>query len=203
MEVLGRYVAKMAGKHPLPAPPEKTFAILGGVGSMVAIGVTGGLTHVTDTALLMAPFGASCFLAFAVPESPLAQPRNIVGGHLISTAVGLIVLSLLGNGWWAMAIAVGLAVTLMQLTRTGHAPAGGDPIVVAALQPGWDFLAFPVGAGAILIALVAVLFEPLRKQADRFLMPVHRPHLKIVPARRKDRSVLLGAVALAREVVKR
>ena len=42
-----------------------------------------------------------------------------------------------------------------------------------------------------------VLFEPLRKQVHRFLMPVHRPHLKILPAQRKDRSVLLGAVALA------
>ena len=43
-----------------------------------------------------------------------------------------------------------------------------------------------------------VLFEPLRKQADRFLMPVHRRHLRILPAQRKDRSVLMGAVALAR-----
>jgi len=166
MEALGRYVAKMAGKHPVPAPPKKTFAILGGVGSMVAIGLTGGLTHATDTALLMAPFGASCFLAFAVPESPLAQPRNIVFGHMIATAVGLIVVALLGDSWWATAIAVGIAVTLMQVTRTGHAPAGGDPIVVAALQPSLDFLLFPVGAGAILIALVAVLFNNLRSDVS-------------------------------------
>ena len=42
-----------------------------------------------------------------------------------------------------------------------------------------------------------VLFKPLREQAARFLMPVHRPHLRILPARLKGNSGLLGAVALA------
>lgn len=45
-----------------------------------------------------------------------------------------------------------------------------------------------------------VLFEPLRRETRRFLMPVHRPHLKIVPAKLKNRSVLLGAVALAKQL---
>ncbi len=45
-----------------------------------------------------------------------------------------------------------------------------------------------------------VLFEPLRRETRQFLMPVHRPHLKIAPAKLKSRSVLLGAVALAKEL---
>ena len=45
-----------------------------------------------------------------------------------------------------------------------------------------------------------VLLEPLRKTTDQFLMPVHRPHLKIVPAKLKSRSVLLGAVALTQHL---
>ncbi len=44
----------------------------------------------------------------------------------------------------------------------------------------------------------SVLFDPLRRHIDRYLMPVHRPHLKVVPAKRRGRSVLLGAVALAK-----
>ena len=44
-----------------------------------------------------------------------------------------------------------------------------------------------------------VLFQPLRRETRRFLMPVHRPHLKIAPAKLKNRSVLLGAVALAKQ----
>ena len=45
-----------------------------------------------------------------------------------------------------------------------------------------------------------VLFEPLRRETRQFLMPVHRPHLKIAPAKLKSRSVLLGAVALAKQL---
>ncbi len=46
-----------------------------------------------------------------------------------------------------------------------------------------------------------VLFEPLRRETRRFLMPIHRPHLKIVPAKLKSHSVLLGAVALAKQLL--
>ena len=44
-----------------------------------------------------------------------------------------------------------------------------------------------------------ILFEPLHRETRRFLMPVHRPNLKIIPAKLKNRSVLLGAVALAKQ----
>ncbi len=158
-----RYVTKMAGGGDVPNAPAVSSMMLAGAGAMIAIAAVASLTDLTGTEFLMAPFGASCFLAFAAPDSPLAQPRNIVFGHLISTAVGLVVLNLLGAGWPAMAVAVGLAVTLMQVTRTGHAPAGADPLVVMALSPAWDFLVFPVLVGAIVIALVALVFNNLRK----------------------------------------
>jgi len=80
--------------------------------------------------VLIAPFGASCVLVFAIPQSPLAQPRNVIGGHMISTAAGLLVFYLLGQTPLAFALGVGLAVTAMLLTGTVHPPAGADPIVV-------------------------------------------------------------------------
>ena len=162
MQWFGRYIGKMAGGNTLPPAPRMSSAILAGIGATFAIAATAGLGEGTGALLLMAPFGASCFLAFAVPESPLAQPRNIVLGHLISTAIGLIVLALLGGGWPSMALAVGLAVIMMQVTRTGHPPAGADPLVVFALQPAWSFLIFPVLTGAVLIAMVALIFNNLR-----------------------------------------
>ncbi|GIZ16513.1 hypothetical protein RCZ15_24140 [Capnocytophaga catalasegens] len=78
----------------------------------------------------MAPFGATCVLAFGVPNSPLAQPRNIIGGHLISTLIELLCLYLPGNQWYSLALGVGLSIGIMQLTKTTHPPAGADPIVV-------------------------------------------------------------------------
>lgn len=44
-----------------------------------------------------------------------------------------------------------------------------------------------------------ILFEPLRRETSQFLMPIHRPNLRIVPAKLKNRSVILGAVALAKQ----
>ena len=162
MDSIRQYAAKMTGGHAIPESPNLSVIIPCGIGAALAIAITAVITQITDAPVLMAPFGASCFLAFALPDSPLAQPRNIVFGHLISTAVGLVALSLFGNEWWSMAIAVGLAVVLMQVTRTGHAPAGADPLVVIATEPAWHFLFTPVLTGAVIIALVAVVFNNLR-----------------------------------------
>jgi CBS domain-containing membrane protein len=45
------------------------------------------LTH----PLLVAPIGASAVLVFAVPASPLAQPRAVIGGNVVSALVGITV----------------------------------------------------------------------------------------------------------------
>lgn len=156
------YFAKMRGGEARPPAPKAPIALMAGLGAALAILVVSEFTRLGSAPLLMAPLGASCFLAFAVPGSPLAQPRNIVLGHGISTAVGFAVLYFIGSGGWAMAVAVGLAVFLMLVTRTGHPPAGADPLVVLMLQPGLEFLVFPALAGAVVVAAVAVVFNNLR-----------------------------------------
>jgi len=166
MQWFHRYIEKMAGGNTLPRAPRISSAVVAGLGATCAIAATAGLSDVTGTPLLMAPFGASCFLAFAAPESPLAQPRNIIFGHLISTATGLIILALLGDGWAPIALAVGLAIILMQVTRTGHAPAGADPLVVFALQPTWSYLVFPVLTGTLIIVAIALVFNNLRSDVS-------------------------------------
>jgi CBS-domain-containing membrane protein len=130
---------------------------------MLAISLLMVLTTATGVPALMAPLGASCFLVFAAAESPFAQPRSVIGGHLVATATGLLVLTLAGPEWWAMGIAVGLAIVAMQLTRTGHPPAGADPLVVLLTRPEWLFLATPVLLGATAIIGTALVFNNLRK----------------------------------------
>ena len=114
----------------------------------------------------MAPFGASCVLAFGLPDSPLAQPRSIVGGHLITALVGFLVLHTLGDAWWAAALAVGLALAAMQQTRTVHAPAGANPLVVLAAQPGPEFLITPVLLGSLVIVGVAWALNNARQRGS-------------------------------------
>lgn len=142
-------------KSGAPPSPSMGFTLLSLMGAVVAIGATGWLSQVSGALWLMAPFGASCVLAFGVPDSSLAQPRNIVGGHFFATLVGLVVLYTLGNSWWAAALAVGLALAVMQQTRTVHPPAGASPLVILAANPPFSFLVTPVLAGSLVIVAVA------------------------------------------------
>lgn len=130
-------------------------AVLAGLGGFITILCLGSLTAYLDRLLLIAPFGASCVLVFGVPDSPLARPRNVIGGHLISTMVGLTVLTVLGSGPFALALGVGIAISTMMLTRTVHPPAGADPIVVILAGASWPFLVTPVLLGTVFIVLVA------------------------------------------------
>ena len=144
-----------------PAPPLR-FTLMSFIGAFIAIGTTGWLSYISGVPWLMASFGASCVFAFGVPDSPLAQPRSIIGGHVVSTLVGLLILGTLGDSWWAGALAVGLALAVMQQTRTLHAPAGANPLVVLAASAPVSFLVTPVLTGAIVIVLVAWCLNNIR-----------------------------------------
>jgi CBS-domain-containing membrane protein len=64
-------------------------SVVAGTGGFIAILVLASSSAGIGANLLIAPFGASCVLVFAIPQSPLAQPRNVIGGHLISAAARL------------------------------------------------------------------------------------------------------------------
>ena len=148
--------------QPQPTPGKMLAASLGG---MIAIGVLGAITAYSSTPLIMAPFGASCVLLFSVPNSPLSQPANVIGGHVVATLVGLLLRLIFPNEWWAVAIAVGLAIGLMAALRITHPPAGADPLVVFSTDPGFGFLLFPVLTGAIALVCVATAFHKLTRTA--------------------------------------
>jgi CBS-domain-containing membrane protein len=134
-------------------------ALIAGLGGLIAIGAVGAFTVYAHTPLIMAPFGASCVLLFSVAGSPLSQPANVIGGHVVATLVGLALRLMLPNEWWAAALAVGLAIALMAALRVTHPPAGADPLVVFATHPGFGFLVLPVLSGAVVLVSVATLFH--------------------------------------------
>ncbi|MDR7246501.1 HPP family protein [Priestia megaterium] len=157
-----RYFSKMItnAKSPLKISLKDAFTgLLGGFISILALGL---LTTMTSTPWLMAPFGASCVLAFGVWNAPLSQPRNIIGGHLVATFVGLVIYHLFGNDAWTLGVAVGLAIALMMLTKTTHPPAGADPIVVILGASSWSYIVTPVLIGSLLIVIVALIVNNLR-----------------------------------------
>ena len=131
-------------------------ATLAGTGAFLAIALlTFSEQTLSDIALVMAPFGATVVLVFGVPDSPLAQPKNVIAGHFMTSVVGLCFLH-----WWevspfTLALATGIGVSVMLVTKTTHPPAGANPMLIMLSGQGWGFLFTPVLIGAISIVLVA------------------------------------------------
>jgi len=129
--------------------------LAGAAGGAVAIGIMEAFSLTTEFPLMAIPFATSIVLVLGSPQAEPAQPRALVGGHLVSTLVGVLMVKLCGPAAWAAALAVGLAMIAMHLTRTFHPPAGIDPLVVIVHDMSWQFLLVPVGIGALLLALFA------------------------------------------------
>ena len=131
--------------------------IKSGLGAALAMGIVGGIGVVSHEPLLIAPFGASCVLLFAVPHSPLAQPMNVIGGHMVASVLGLALHMVLPSEWWAIALVVGLSISVMAALRIIHPPAGADPVVIFLSDPGWSFLLVPIFTGCLVLVGIATL----------------------------------------------
>ncbi len=134
-------------------------------GVFAVIGVLAFASYNLHWLLLLGSFGSSATMVFTFPELDFSQPRSLVGGHVICTAVGLAALSLCGPSWWSLALAAAVCVVLMMLTRTLHPPAGSNPIIVFLAAPNWSFLLFPTLFGALTMVVVAVLYHRACKRS--------------------------------------
>ena len=159
------FLSKMKGQAENPLQVNVKDVTAAFIGGFITLLILISLTTNTSTNWLIAPFGASCTLAFGVWNSPLSQPRNIIGGHVISSLVGISIYQLFGNEPWTIALAVGLAIALMMLTKTTHPPAGGNPIIVILGAHSWSFLFTPILLGTVLIVVMALVVNNL--QSDR------------------------------------
>lgn len=130
-----------------------------GLGAAIAIGGMEWLAVLSHYPLVVIPFATSIVLVIGSPEAEPAQPRALIGGHLVATLVGLVMLKLAGPQAWAAAAAVGAAVLVMALTGTFHPPAGINPLLVVSNNLSWSFLVAPVLAGALLLAAFALVWH--------------------------------------------
>lgn len=160
------FIEKLKGDGaPLPPRPTAKAISLAWLGGFLAIAVIASLTDLLSAAFLLGSFGASCVLVFGYPDVPFSQPRNVVAGHVISSLVGLVFLTAFGHHWWAVALSAGTAIAVMMLTRTVHPPAGSNPVIVFLTQPTWGFLLFPTLFGALVLVLVALVYNNATRDA--------------------------------------
>jgi len=128
--------------------------------------------------MLIGSFGASAVLIYGAIGSPLAQPRNLLGGHFISGLIGVASYQLIPEMWLAAAVAVATAIAVMHLSKTLHPPGGataliavigggGIPKPATALiaviggadihNLGYLYALVPAASGACLMLLIALL----------------------------------------------
>jgi CBS-domain-containing membrane protein len=108
---------------------------------------------------LIPPFGASMVLVMGVHESPLAQPKNILFGHVLSALSGVVIFALLGSSPLSLGIAVALSVFVMASFNIIHPPAGANPIIAILGGKGIGFVLMPVAIGAIFIVIFAIIYN--------------------------------------------
>lgn len=110
---------------------------------------------------LIPPFGASLVLVMAVHNSPLASPKNVFFGHVLSASSGVLMFYFFENNPLSIALGLALAIMTMQITNTVHPPAGANPIIAILGAKTFDFVIMPVAIGASFIVIFALIYNKI------------------------------------------
>jgi CBS-domain-containing membrane protein len=167
------YLRKMKGHT--QSPPRVSLREIGWswLGSLLGIAAVGYLNdrlfEGSDLVLMIGSFGASAVLIFGAIKSPLAQPPNLMGGHLISALIGVTAYKLLYPWMWlAAAVGVATAIAAMHATKTLHPP-GGATALIAVIggdkihNLGYLYALMPVTTGAAILLVVALVVNNIPK----------------------------------------
>lgn len=129
----------------------------GGIGISVALSLVGPPL----SPFLLASLGGSAVFLFGLTRAPAAQPRALIGGHVGSALIGITCYQCFGEALWVYAIAQGLTLGYLLLTKTVHPPAGANPIIMVYSHATFAALWQPVFIGVLSLAVVAFLWSRL------------------------------------------
>ena len=123
----------------------------------------------TDLIMVIGSFGASAVLIYGAIKSPLAQPRNLMGGHIFSAIIGVTCYELFNaHMWLAAALAVATAIAVMHATKTLHPPGGATALIAVIGSSkihdlGYLYALMPAGLGAVIMLFVALIVNNIPK----------------------------------------
>lgn len=131
--------------------------------------------HGLDGAFVLGSFGAAAVLVYGAPMAEFSQPRNLVGGNLISALIGVTVASNIPSsesGAFAAAIAVSSSVLVMHLTRSMHPPGGATALIAVVggegiRDLGYWYVLFPVLCGSMILLAVALVVNNMSRNPHR------------------------------------
>jgi len=129
--------------------------------------------NLQDSFFLVAAFGASAVLLYGARQAELSQPRNLLGGHVISAAIGVSLYKYFPFDVTLLAaLAVSLSILGMHFTRTLHPP-GGATALIAVIggaevhNQGYLFIVFPILSCVIILLIVALFINNLSANPQR------------------------------------
>lgn len=174
---------------------EKLLSALGAfLGILGVLIVSQGVLDSQGTALVVTSMGASAVLLFAAPHSPLSQPWPVLGGHMLSSAVGITCALLIDDVLTAAALAVALAIAAMYYLRCLHPPGGAAALAVAvggdAVHTlGYAYLVTPLLFNVLILLGVAMLFNaPFGHR--RYPLRLARPRGRNDPERVPEKTMI-------------
>lgn len=170
--LLGGYFRKMRGSTKSPPSVIHSEIIWSWIGAFLGMlpvaYLNYGLFERSDFVFIIGSFGASAVLIYGAISSPLAQPRNLIGGHVISAVIGVAAYRFVPNPWLASSLAVATAIAVMHATKTLHPP-GGATALIAVIgsdkihELGYSYALVPVGLGVGIMLIVALLVNNIPK----------------------------------------
>ncbi len=167
---------KATGKCPPRKPVSKIiWSWIGAFAGIYLVAMFGQYLRLVsvDSLFLIGSFGASAVLVYGAPLADFSQPRNLVGGHVISALVGVTVFLAVGEASiLATSTAVSLSIVAMHFTRSLHPP-GGATALIAVIggdkvhSLGYIYALCPVLVGALIMLVVALLVNNLSTNPKR------------------------------------
>ena len=140
-----------------PARPKLRALAVATATSIVALVVLVAVGQLLGQTMLIPSLAATMALVAGGSSLPMAQPRNVIGGQLVSAVVAFVVLAIAGSSVWAAAVAGGLALGVMLLLRVSHSPATATVVIVVLEKPEIvRFLALLLLGTVILVAVGVV-----------------------------------------------
>lgn len=163
----------LAGFGPAMARAHGVDVARGSLGALVGLGLAALVGAASGAPVwLIAPFGASSVLLYAVPNSPLAQPWSVFWGNVLSAVAALAVVAVLPPGVWLPPLAVAAGIALMLVARALHPPGGAVALLVALTpHPEWHFALIPVASGTAALIATAVVWNRLVGRVYPFRQP--------------------------------
>ncbi len=168
------YFQKMKGggqSPPQVGPIEILWSWIGSFLGLAAVSLLHfNILDQTGLMMIIGSFGASAVLIYGAIRSPLAQPRNLLGGHILSAIIGVTAFQLLGGQpWLAAAMAVSTSIAIMHLTKTLHPPGGATALIAviggeSVHNLGYLYVVIPTALGASVMLIVALLINNIPKR---------------------------------------